>query len=152
MSRLLALLAMLAVLLLAACGDDDDDDGGDATTGPTGTVPSGNVCQENPDAALPTEVQVTEPSANSQVQSPLAVRGMIAAFEATFHITLKDADGNEIADTTAMSQEGQVLAPFDWQIEFQVEEGTEACLWVYELSPADGTPINVAQVPVTLVP
>jgi hypothetical protein len=152
MSRLLAVLATLAVLLLAACGDDDDDGGDDATTGPTGTVASGNVCQDNPDPAAPTIVQVNEPSPNSQVESPLSVRGQISATEATFQIALKDAEGNDIADVTAMSQEGQVLSPFDASIEFDIEESTSACLWVYEESASDGSPTKVVQVPLVLVP
>jgi Immunoglobulin-like domain of bacterial spore germination len=152
MSRLLAVLATLAVLLLAACGDDDDNNGGDTTTVPPGTIASGNVCQDNPDPATQSAVQVSEPSPNSQVQSPLAVRGQISATEATFEIVLKDADGNNIGDVTAMSQEAQVLSPFDATIDFEVEEPTSACLWVYEESAADGSPTKVVQIPVVLVP
>jgi hypothetical protein len=152
MTRPFALLAAaLAVpFLLAACGDDDD--GGDGTLAPTATIIETDVCGENPDPGLPTSVQVTEPSPQAQVQSPLSVRGQIAAFEATFQLTIKDADGNDIADRSAMSQEGQVLSPFDAVIEFEVDEPTPACLWVYEESASDGSPTKVVQLPVILIP
>ena len=126
MRRLALLPPVLALaVMFAACGDDDDDGGG-VTIGPTGTIASANVCQENPDPAAPTVVQITEPARNAQVQSPLAVRGQISAFEATFQVTLKDAEGNDIADVSAMSQEGQVLSPFDASVEFEVDEATPA--------------------------
>ena len=78
--------------------------------------------------------------------------GWIAAFEATFKITIYDAQQNLIADITAMSNEGQTLAPFSTTIDFIVTKPTPACMWVYEASARDGLPIHVVQISVTLIP
>jgi hypothetical protein len=79
------------------------------------------------------------------------VRGQIAAFEATFRVALKDAGGDNIVEVTGMSLEGQTLSAFETVVNFEVEETTPACLWVYEPSAMDGSTTNVVQVPVTLV-
>ena len=92
------------------------------------------------------------PLEGDSVTSPVAVRGKIAAFEATFRIAIYDADDATIADVTAMSQEGQTLAPFEKEVPFSVTQETAACLWVYEASARDGLPIHVLQIPVILQP
>ena len=55
-----------------------------------------------------------------------------------FQITIYDAQGNEIVDQFAMSNEGQTLAPFSESVPFTVTQATPACLWVYEISAQDG--------------
>ena len=37
-------------------------------------------------------------------------------------------------------------------VAFDVDEGTPACIWVYEASARDGSSIHVGQIPVTLSP
>ncbi len=156
----LAALAAIAILL-GACGDDD---GGSAsptaphTPPPTQTLSTGqtpaplNVCAPNPDPAQPDMVTVTQPLAGDAVASPLHVTGKIAAFEATFRITIFNAAGQQVADQVAMSAEGQTLAPFSATVPFTVSNPMPACLWVYENSARDGLPIHVVQVPLTLKP
>lgn len=51
-----------------------------------------------------------------------------------------------------MSAEGQTLSPFSEDVTFSVGAPTSACLWVYEASARDGSPIHVGQVPVLLQP
>ncbi|MEX1193736.1 MAG: Gmad2 immunoglobulin-like domain-containing protein [Dehalococcoidia bacterium] len=172
MKMLLLLLTMTAVAAFAACGDDDDDT--DVTQTPAGSVtgaptasesPSAtdevtatpgptvtNVCPENPDSATPDELIVNSPSAGLQVSSPLVVQGLATAFEAVFHITIVDAEGNEITDQPGMTEEGQVLAPYEEPVAFEVTEATDACLEVYMLSAMDGSVINMVQVPIVLLP
>lgn len=155
--------AMLAV----ACGDDDD--AGSATPTPTATnssptatavynpTPAGsidavNVCGANPDPATPAQVQVNSPGPGDMVTSPLQITGLIAVFEAQFNIAIKDAGGNDIVTSPGMSSEGQTLAPFSVSVPFTVTAETPACLWVYDISEADGTPSMVHQVPIYLEP
>ena len=170
MKLLLALLILPALVLLIACGGDDEktDDGTPGASAtrttnptqrptedaePTGTPdPLATVCAENPDPGNDDVVQVDEPLDGDPVTSPVTVRGKVAAFEATFKITIYDAVGATIADVTAMSQEGQTLAPYEVEVPFSVTEETPACLWVYEASARDGLPIHVLQIPVTLQP
>jgi Immunoglobulin-like domain of bacterial spore germination len=173
MKAFLLLLTIPALALLAACGDDDEA----ATTAsptlttasPTRTTAASStvtasaepsqtpdaletVCRENPDPATDEVNLVDIPSPRDEVASGFRVEGRIAAFEATFRITIFDAAGNTIADETAMSSEGQTLAPFQKDIVFSVAQETPACLWVYESSARDGSPIHVRQIPLTLLP
>jgi hypothetical protein len=163
MKTLLILFIGLGLILSISCGDGDEDTGPDSTTTSTsaptrtaGATPTSagldDVCADNPDPATEETTQVDEPVEGDSLSSPITVRGRVAAFEATFRITLYDEDKNQLADITGMSSEGQTLAPFEEQISFSVTEETPACLWVYEASARDGLPINVVQIPVILIP
>jgi hypothetical protein len=112
-----------------------------------------DVCQPNPDPADADVASVDSPAPGDALTSPVTVSGLIAAFEAQFNITIYDAGGAVLADTPARSAEGQVLSPFSADVFFDVAAPTPACLWVYDVSAADGvTPVNVVQVPITLLP
>ncbi|MFQ6672999.1 MAG: Gmad2 immunoglobulin-like domain-containing protein [Candidatus Tectimicrobiota bacterium] len=154
------LSALLALAFLAACNGDE---GTSPTASPTVTpspipqasptsTPVPDVCQPNPDPATPDVVQVDTPSTGDSVSSPVPINGRIAAFEATFRVTIFRADGSIAGDIVAMSAEGQTLAPFTLGVPFSVSEATPACLWVYEESARDGSPIHVLQIPLTLLP
>jgi hypothetical protein len=156
------LLTLPALILIAACGDDEQEPTGGSPTrtatftriaaaSPTAD-PLADVCADNPDPATGETTQVDQPSEGDAVSSPLNVRGQVAAFEATFKIAIFDEDGDQLADVTAMSLEGQTLAPFEEEVAFSVTEETPACLWVYEASARDGEPIHVVQIPITLLP
>jgi len=155
---LLLALAFGAVTFFAC----NNDGGGGITPGatvspgpaedtPTPTsVP--NVCLPNPDPATADVAEVDSPAAGGSVTSPVTISGRFLAFEAQFNITIFDAAGGKIADVPARSQEGQVLSPFSKDVFISVTEETPACVWVYDLSERDGSPIDVVQVPVTLKP
>lgn len=168
---ILAALALI-VTLTVACGDDDDatstPTSAQFTSATTTTTPTSvatttaaatasptpvSVCGTNPDPATPSDAVITAPAANDQVTSPLMVSGTIAAFEAVFQISIKDAAGNDIATQQGMSSEGQTLAPFGESVPFSVTAATPACVWVFQISAMDGvTPVNITQIPVTLAP
>lgn len=162
---MLATVAAIA-LLVVACGDDDNTPATPTVTTspnaststptraptPTGSVDATNVCGVNPDPATPDQVQITAPGPGDMVASPLQVSGLIAAFEAQFNIAIKDSGGNDIATAPGHSQEGQTLAPFSESVPFTVSEETPACVWVYDISEADGSPSMVHQIPVYLEP
>jgi hypothetical protein len=162
MRKRILLLTLPTLILFAACGDDEE---GDTGAGPTVTTAAArtaaatptadsldDVCAENPDPATDETTQVDEPVEGDEVSSPLTVRGQVAAFEATFQITLFEEDGDILGDIVGMSSEGQTLAPFEEEVSFSVTEETPACLWVYESSARDGSPVNVLQMPLLLVP
>lgn len=152
--------SVLAVIaLLGACGGDNE--GQTETRTPTATavrspgatsLPQTGVCQENPDLASSDIVQVDTPVPGSAVSSPFTVSGRIAAFEARFRIALFDAAGNIVTAVLGMSKQGQVLSPFSEEVTYLVDEETPACLWVFEDSALDGSPIHVVQLPLTLEP
>jgi len=158
------LSALLVVTFFAACNGEE---GASPSAVPSPTVaaspsvtvrptvtptPVPNVCLRNPDPATANVLVVDRPLPNTSVISPVTVSGRIVAFEAQFNITIFDTAGGRIADVPARSQEGQVLSPFSQDVAFSVSTPKFACIWVYDLSPRDGSPINVVQVPLLLLP
>jgi hypothetical protein len=162
---LLVALSVFAALFIA-CDDDDEVTGtptptasasaaptASPTSAATPTATAADVCQENPDPATEEQVQVISPEPGDEVTSPVTVTGLVAAFEAQFNIAIKDADGNDVvAEVSAMSSEGQTLAPFSVDIIFVATERTRVCLWVFDYSAMDGSIENVHQVPIVLLP
>ncbi len=117
-------------------------------------TPFPNVCLPNPDPATAAFQILHNPLPSSEVTSPVIVTGEVNYFEATFQIAIYDADGAPLAETfgTAQQPDMGVLGPFLQGVVFTVSEPTLACLWVYEQSAADGSPIHVGQVPLVLLP
>ena len=125
-----------------------------ATVANTATPsPIANVCQTNPSPATTDQTVVNQPQPGDQVTSPMTVSGNINAFEAQFNIAIKGAAGNDIATVPdVFSSQGQTLAPFSTSVAFTVASQTPACLWVFDLSQMSGLPVQVVQVPITLMP
>jgi len=120
---------------------------------PAGTaVP--NVCRPNPSPVNPADpnIIVQSPVPGQVVRSPLVISGQARVFEAQFNVTVYDELGGVIAETTGMSQEGQVLSPFQVELTFAVSREQSGCLWVYDLSAKDGSRMDVVQVPIALAP
>ena len=179
MTKLLLPLLLAFVALLIAC---EKGDGGevaptvDVTPGvtvspqPDGETPTPRetpaetpadtptgepeVCQPNPDPATPEFQVIDQPSAGDTVTTPVTISGQVAAFEATYLIGIFDAAGEPIVETFGMAEarEPGELAPFSIDVAFDVDEPTPACIWVYEASARDGSPIHVGQISVTLSP
>ena|SRR2546428_11385497 len=158
---------LVGALVLIARHGDDNEVSPIASSGPSVTAtrsataspkpsatssPAASVCKPNPDPATAADNVVDAPLPRAAVTSPFAVSGRIAAFEATFRITIFDASSVIVADRSAHSAEGQVLSSFSEQVAFSVKKETPACLWVYEDSARDGQPTHVVQVPLTLEP
>jgi hypothetical protein len=128
------------------------------TSGGRRTAPvnaqSNGVCQANPsppDSNDPSIV-VAAPTSGDRVANPLTVSGYARVFEGTVSLSLKGADGTSIADGTAQAAEGApALAAFSGTLPFSISANMPACLWVYEASARDGSPVNVVQVPVMLL-
>ena len=123
-----------------------------AALGAPGAQAQQNVCKPNPspvDSSDPSII-VTAPAAGASVSSPIHVAGQARVFEATVSLTLYDANGAEIVSTTTNAAEGQVLSAFSTDVAFSVATPASACLWVFEVSARDGSPVNVVQVPLTL--
>ena len=170
---LLLTLALASIVLLVACDNGGDSvtpapdgaptpaatDSGNGTPTPTET-PAGTaaaepeVCQPNPDPATSEFQVIDQPGTDDAVTSPVTISGQVLAFEATYQVAIFDADGNTIVATFSTSEPAEIgeLAPFSIDVPFDVDEATPACIWVYEASAMDGSPIHVGQIPVTLSP
>ena len=171
----IALGIAIIALAAAACGDDDDGPApspsptpaesptptpaetpaptAEPTPAPTPT-PFPNVCQPNPDPATPDFQILDEPAPESEVTSPFTVSGEVNYFEATYQVALYDEDGDPIFEDfgTAQQPDAGIIGPFSHEVEFEVDAPAPACLWVFEYSARDGSPINVGQVPLILLP
>lgn len=125
----------------------------DTTAAPTPTPAEiTDVCPDNPDPATANEVNIDGPEPGDMVTSPFTVNGTAAAFEAVIQVTLLDDGGNPLYDEPGMTNEGQTLAPFEESVDFSVDAETDGCLQVYTLSANDGSPMNIAQIPLVLLP
>lgn len=165
MTKLLLVLVFAFAALVIACEEEEvgqETPGVDVTPTataspqPDGETPTGEpgVCQPNPDPVTPEFQVIDQPSADDTVTSPVTISGQVLANEATYQIGIFDADGDPIVETfgTADATDVGVLAPFSIDVEFDVDEATPACIWVYEQSAMDGSTIHVGQIPVTLSP
>ena len=161
MKYVLLLAATCAVALVLACNNGDGVDippGATVSPEPSAQSPTptaaADVCLPNPDPASPEVQVIDQPSAGDTVTSPVTISGKVIAFEATYQVGIFDADGNPIVETfdTADAIDVGVLAPFSIDVAFAVDAPTPACIWVYEASARDGSPVNVGQIPVTLAP
>jgi len=131
-----------------------------ATVTPAGPSPTPastavpNVCQTNPSPVNPADpnIIVRSPEQGAVVTSPLVISGQARVFEAQFNVTLYGELGGVIAETTGMTEQGQVLSPFQVELTFAVSREQPACLWVYDLSAKDGSRMDVVQVPIALAP
>jgi len=134
------------------------------TPSPTPT-PVVNVCPENPDPAGPDIMVVEEPQEDDALTSPAHVRGWGAGIgfeDSGVQVAIYDATGEPVAEVAVppLPAEGRIpppslevnefSAPFAADIEFRAIVDQPGCVRVFELSLADGSPIHVVQIPVSL--
>ncbi|MFP4514038.1 MAG: Gmad2 immunoglobulin-like domain-containing protein [Acidimicrobiales bacterium] len=97
-------------------------------------------------------VFVDEPAAGAEVESGMEVTGMATVFEATFLYRLETADGTVLDEGTAMAESGVETSPFDFTIDYDVDEEQQGTLTVWEESAQDGSVQGERVTPLTLRP
>jgi Immunoglobulin-like domain of bacterial spore germination len=86
------------------------------------------------------------------VTSPLRLRGTANTFEGTFQVELR-AGGKVLAKGSVKAASGTgTRGRFTTSLVFKVTHPTDAELAAYEVSAANGKPIHVFRVPLTLKP
>jgi len=96
---------------------------------------------------------VNRPLGESESDSPVTVSGTANVFEANVSIRIVGSDDEVFAETFTTATCGSgCRGKFSEAVEFDVEEPTEATLQVYEESAETGKPVNMIEVPVTLIP
>jgi hypothetical protein len=154
--RIFEAFAALAVLA-AACGLGDAEDVLDPSGSPTTPVsptvePTVEPSPSPSDGEVPAIV-VRRPVAGDEVVSPITVAGTADVFEATVSIRILDANGQGLAATFATATCGSgCRGRYSEEVFFFTEERQEGTIEVFESSAADGSPLNLVQVPVVLVP
>jgi immunoglobulin-like protein involved in spore germination/sporulation and spore germination protein len=98
-------------------------------------------------------ILVETPLIGSKVSSPVTVSGTANVFEATVSLRILDENGKEIARTFTTATCGTgCRGDYSVSVPFNVDHQQEGTVEVYESSAKDGSPINVVDIPVILVP
>jgi hypothetical protein len=120
--------------------------------GSEGIVLNGPVTRSDYYAQLPT-IFVDRPAFGAALGNPGRVAGSAQGlFEATFRITLLDANGKTIVDQQAMAACMCESGAFDVTVPYTVPKAQWGTLRVWDGSAKDGTPENVREYPVWLTP
>lgn len=96
---------------------------------------------------------MTSPLPDTQIVSPVAIRGTADVFEGAVSIRLLDSNGQELAATNVQASCGTgCRGKFAANLAFFTPASQPGALEVFEISPKDGSIRNLVRVPVTLVP
>jgi hypothetical protein len=95
---------------------------------------------------------VRSPEPGQVVRSPFLATGLARVFEGQFNVTVYGELGGVVAEAPAQAELGQELSPFEVELTFAVAREQPACLWVFDRSAEDGSPVDVVQVPIALAP
>jgi hypothetical protein len=97
-------------------------------------------------------ILVQGPIVGQRVTSPITVTGSANVFEATVSISVFDAAGNEIVRTFTTATCGTgCRGDYSEAVRYEVDGTQAGIVRVYESSAENGEPINVVEIPVTLV-
>ena len=136
---------LLLTLALAACSSGPE----------SGPSPSATALPSPTTSGSPTSepaIVVTSPRPGDQVSSPVRIRGTADVFEATVSIDILDSAGNRIVRTFTTATCGTgCRGSFSKAVRFTVDTTQPGTIQVYESSAKDGKPINVVDIPVTLL-
>jgi len=104
------------------------------------------------DGYLPA-ITVQNPAIGEQVSSPVTVSGTADVFEAVVSVRILDSAGNQIARTFSTASCGTgCRGGYSVPVSYSVTRHEPGTIEVFESSAKDGQPVNVQQIPVTLVP
>lgn len=97
-------------------------------------------------------ILVESPVIGQRVSGPITVSGTANVFEATVSISVVDSAGKEIVRTFTTATCGTgCRGTFSKSVRFAIDTIQPGTVRVYESSAKDGKPINVVDIPVTLV-
>lgn len=126
----------------------------EATTSAT-PAPTGDACADlAPEAADAAFVFVTNLTAGDYLESGDSVEGCSRTFESNVPWYLVDREGNTIAESFAMGGGVDGAAPFEFTVEYEVDEAQVGHLFVGGDDPSggEGFPPGLNQIPVVLLP
>ncbi len=148
MKPLFIVSAIVSLMFLAACTIP-----GGTTTGSNASSAELSISSQTSNVATGSGVQVTTPAPNTIVTSPLTVTGQAPGpwyFEASFPVTLLDANGNIVAQSTAEAQGDWMttaMVPFIASLTFTTPASSTGTL-VLEKDNPSGEPQNAGSMSV----
>ncbi len=96
-------------------------------------------------------IVVTSPAVDERVTNPITVTGTANVFEATVSLRLLDSTGRQLATTFTTATCGSgCRGTYSVQLPYRLGTEQRGTLQVYEVSPRDGTRVNVVDLPVVL--
>lgn len=122
---------------------------------PTTEAPSGDACADlAPEAFDASFVFVTNVTSGAHLDSGDSVEGCSRTFESHVPWHLVDRKGNMIAESFAMGGGVDGPAPFEFTVEYEVDEAQVGHLFVGGDDPSggEGFPPSLNQIPVVLLP
>ncbi len=149
--RVKPLAAALLVGALAACtrgfGETTE-----SLTSPSASTPA-PTASPSPSRVGRPAIVVRVPVAQGVVRSPVTVSGTAYVFEGVVSIRILDAEGNELAAINALASCGAgCRGRFRARVAFFVEFVQPGTIQVFEVSQADGSALNLVEIPVRLAP
>lgn len=117
----------------------------------TETTPNEEATPTNTESSVVTSnefLEVTSPTPNTEIQSPVVVSGKSNFFEATTSIKIKDDNGNILADTFTQAGGYTELYPFSAEVTYTQPSAQTGVVEVFEVSAKDGSEINKISIPV----
>jgi immunoglobulin-like protein involved in spore germination len=94
---------------------------------------------------------VASPTIGERVTSPFNVTGTANVFEATVSVRLLDGAGREIATTFTNASCGSgCRGDYAAGVSYRLAGEQPGTVEVYEVSPADGTPLHLVRIPVAI--
>jgi hypothetical protein len=98
-------------------------------------------------------ILVESPLIGAKVSSPVTVSGTANVFEATVSLRILDENGKEIVRTFTTATCGTgCRGDYSVSVRFNVDHRQQGTIEVFESSAKDGSPINVVDIPVILMP
>jgi hypothetical protein len=116
-----------------------------------GGVPVQDPQTRTIDAGYLPAITVKIPTIGSRVPNPVVVSGTADVFEATVSIRILDANGTEIARTFTTASCGTgCRGDYSATINYSVPHDQPGTIEVYQVSPREGSHVDVQSIPVTL--
>jgi Immunoglobulin-like domain of bacterial spore germination/Sporulation and spore germination len=98
-------------------------------------------------------ILVETPLVGGKVSSPVTVSGTANVFEATVSLRILNENGKELARTFTTATCGTgCRGDYSVSVRFNVDHEQRGTIEVFEASAQDGSPINVVDIPVILLP
>lgn len=152
--RGVAATAALAGLLLSGCTRGLERSA-EVLDGPTPSAfgPATASPTVSPAVVGQPAVIVEAPLAGDGIQSPVVIRGTADVYEGLVSIRILDAGGQELAAINARASCGTgCRGEFRAELAFYVERRQRGTVQVWGAGGADGSPVGLVEIPVTLVP